>query len=351
MLNVTPSVWKQDGNTKSVSFNNNDPPDISPRVACFFMVDKASIEKAISVRYSLWGKRCHEFVIIANGVSRHGEHRLDNNTILVDIHYVIQTELQAFGWEIYDGNKTTGDHSLIPDYASFPEPDDERKVHLTLKSLYSWLFMSRRYFASTSNGMDTTKVDYIMKVDPDTYMIMDNYLAYLSHYYTPDQHAFIGRVFKTWNNYRDPFVTGLSVTLSRATATLLLFSASVEGEDKECSLQTFGDMTRYGEMEDYVLSQCLGSLGVYPSFTRDDKNRERFMHFSPDHHNGDSEEPEWYKAFTFTTSSPNSGCCSSDACAFHYVSLDRQNDTLVYDETLGSWHWETNTALRGVSAR
>ena len=41
----------------------------NPSVACFFMVDQKTIEKAMTVRYSHWGKRCTQFVIFSNGIS------------------------------------------------------------------------------------------------------------------------------------------------------------------------------------------------------------------------------------------------------------------------------------------
>ena len=31
----------------------------------------------------------------------------------------------------------------------------------------------------------------------------------------------------------------------------------------------------------------------------------------------------------------------NEACAFHYVDLDRQNDTLLWDDMFGLWHWKS----------
>ena len=31
----------------------------------------------------------------------------------------------------------------------------------------------------------------------------------------------------------------------------------------------------------------------------------------------------------------------NEACAFHYVDLDRQNDTLLWDDVFGLWHWKS----------
>ena len=31
----------------------------------------------------------------------------------------------------------------------------------------------------------------------------------------------------------------------------------------------------------------------------------------------------------------------NEACAFHYVDLDRQNDTLIWDDVFGLWHWKS----------
>ena len=54
-------------------------------------------------------------------------------------------------------------------YINFPSPKDETEQYLTLKSFYSWMYMTRKFGAT---------IDYTMKVDPDTYMLMENYLNY-----------------------------------------------------------------------------------------------------------------------------------------------------------------------------
>ena len=108
-------------------------------------------------------------------------------------------------------------------YINFPSPENETKQYLTLKSFYSWMYMTRKFGTTTS-------MDYIMKVDPDTYMLMDNYLNYLNEYYNPNQQVYVGRVFKTNGNHRDAFVTGLSAMLSHThtTAKLLLGKSTIQ---------------------------------------------------------------------------------------------------------------------------
>ena len=264
-----------------------------PTVACFFMVDQKSVEKAMAVRYSNWGKRCTNFVIISNGSNK--EEHIDDNTILVDIHYVMQLEFKARNITAIT-NRTR--------YINFPSPENETKQYLTLKSFYSWMYMTRKF--------GTTSIDYIMKVDPDTYMLMDNYLNYLNEYYNPNHQVYVGRVFKTNGNHRDAFVTGLSATLSHTTAKLLLDKSAIQKhEDRpynECSAETF---LHGGEADDHALSVCLSSMGIYPAYTRDDMGRERFLHFNPSEHVFDARnEPGWYKMFSFTPHLPRSGCCS-----------------------------------------
>lgn len=304
-----------------------------PSVACFFMVNQQSIENAVAVRYSNWAKKCSHFVIFANGVAGGGEQQLDGNTILVDIQQVIQLELMARGGNASSFNSTN--------FTTFPSPKDETKKFLTLKAFYSWMFMARRY---------SDRVDYIMKADPDTYMIMHNYLNYLGKYYSPGQNAYIGRVFKTNGDHHMPFVTGLSCTLSKTTAKLLLSASTVQknnvGVDdinihKDCSAEVF---LRGGEADDHSLAMCLSSQGIYPAYTRDELGRERFLHFNPwEHAYGDDKAPAWYRNFSFTPLRPRKACCSNDACAFHYVKPERQNDTLVWVE--GIWQWKSNDAV------
>ena len=246
-------------------------------------------------------------------------------------------------------------------YINFPRGNDETKRDLSLKSFYSWCYMARKFGDGSivSNDDDSVssssirqqqqqqqqqqKIDYIMKVDPDTYMIMNNYLQYLASHYHPSQHVYIGRVFKTNGNHNEPFVTGLSVTLSITTAQLAFVDKSrmKENEDLEhyeCTAEAF---MKGNAADDYILSRCLSSLGIYPAYTRDTFGRERFLHFNPsDHVYHTNEEPEWYKLYSFTPHNPRSGCCSNEACAFHYVDLKRMNDTLLWDEVFGVWHWQ-----------
>jgi len=341
-------------NEKSNSIDDHNHNPVIPTVACFFMVNQQSTEMAVSVRYSHWGKRCTHFVIVTNGGIVDGEQYIDKNTILVDVHRVIQLELEAWGatTNFFYGNHSgvlsnTTTIPKIPSYATFPPPDDEIKQNLGLKAFYSWMYMTRNY---------ASRVDYIMKVDPDTYMLMDNYLRYLAEYYKPTQHAYIGRVFK---GEHLAFVTGLSITLSRTTAQYLLSKSAIHKRNKksdehdnnsggydhhnypdECTAEQFEGN---GAVEDYSLSACLSSVGVFPSYTRDGLGRERFLHFDPSYHVLGSDEqqaPEWYRRFSFTPLRPRNMCCSDEACAFHYVYGGRQNDTLVWDTFFGWWHWK-----------
>jgi hypothetical protein len=360
-----------------------------PRVLCFFMVSRN-----LAVRYGIWGKRCAMFAITTNGLDEGegggGPQYLDNNTtILLDVQYIIREELLIRNWH-NSIHATEGRHA---GFITFPSPSQETKNHLSLKSFYAWIYLSRHY-SNNYTTADGPNIDYIMKVDPDTYMIMDNYLSYLHEYYTPQQHAYIGRVFKSEGNVNDPFVSGLSVTLSTATTSLLLSQSSIlqyvnidnnnnnnNNEDEtisttaattsggaankqehqqqsyECSAERF---VFGGAADDHTLSRCLMSLGIYPSYTRDDSGRhERFMHYSPTDHyptipsvstsnvlikydanDKKHEEPEWYAKFSWTPYSSKQGCCSSVACAFHYVGMDKQNSTLVWDKLFHTWHWE-----------
>jgi hypothetical protein len=180
-----------------------------------------------------------------------------------------------------------------------------------------------------------------MKADPDTYMLMDNYLRYLAEYHTPHHPVYIGRVFKTEGNMNDPFVTGLSTTLSKATLRLLLATSTIRSDHRdhhECSAERF----RHGrEADDHTLAQCLRSMGVYPAYTRDELGRELFLHFSPtQHYRGGDDEPRWHANFSFTPYGHDMGCCSQRACAFHYVGVEKQNSTLYWSDFTHAWHWK-----------
>lgn len=298
-----------------------------PRVGCFFMAGKSDFELALSVRYA-WGRKCTKFVIVTNGVA---SHRLDfeDRTTILDISSVIRAQLRQRGY--HSEGKNENKNSSLP-YTSFPSSLEETKSSLSLKSFYSWLAMADLF----ANGNDAADdMDFVMKADPDTYMLMDNYLSYLRRGFCSREHAHIGRVFRADGDFRRPYVSGLSVTLSRSTLLLFADSASIDGDERsKCAAE---DFVGQHEAEDYALSECLQSLGVYPAWTRDSEGRERFMHFSPSFHEisgGKRDSPSWYRRFSFGKALPP----SPEACAFHYVAQERQNDTLVY-EPGGSWYW------------
>jgi hypothetical protein len=97
-----------------------------PSVACFFMIRKETIDGAMSVRYSHWGKRCDHFVIFTNGVSGDGEMNLDSNTVLVDIHRVIESELRARRAMTTTGSDTV-DADAEPKFANILEAAEYSK--------------------------------------------------------------------------------------------------------------------------------------------------------------------------------------------------------------------------------
>ena len=81
--------------------------------------------------------------------------------------------------------------------------------------------------------------------------------------YKPTQQVYIGRVLKTQGNHHDPFVTGLSVTISSTTAQLLLSKSRIMKNTNlphhECAAESF---MHGGTADDYTLSVCLSSLGI-----------------------------------------------------------------------------------------
>ena len=325
-----------------------------PSVACFLMTSAKDFDYAVAVRYSIWGTRCAKFAIVTNNDldplgNANNPHqqpwlRMDEDTYILDISTIIQQELSRLNYPVVDGitSRAGGDKEHPLNYITFPAPDRETKDTLALKVFYSWLAMAN-IFLKDSN------IDYVMKVDHDTYMLMDNHLNYLQENFLPNQHAYIGRVFKADNDHHRPFVSGLSVTLSRATLQLFYQQASIDGTANKCSAKEFG--VWYRALEDFAMSECLQSLGVYPSHTRDEQGYERFFHFDPEMHRSSPIEafPEWYRKFSFGRGGDQqpTTCCSAETCAFHYVRRELQNDTLVYKATNdrhqqgGFWYWQS----------
>ena len=82
---------------------------------------------------------------------------------------------------------------------------------------------------------------------------------------------YLGRVFKHKESIN--FVAGTSITLSYRALEMMVEQFEKE-EIEECSPKSY---IKRKSAEDLATGTCLNKIGIFPSFTRDQQNREMFM--------------------------------------------------------------------------
>lgn len=202
---------------------------------------------------------------------------------------------------------------------------EEGYEHISSKSFRAWQAIYNKYVLRSD-----APPDFILKTDTDTYILGKNLLRYLRRF-DPALPHYVGKQMINQNGV--PFVAGTAIILSQA-ALSKFYEASSEQVD-HCMK---ADFDAFGPAEDLALSTCLKHLGIFPQYTRDEDGRERFMVFNPESLHSDQELPGWYKTFSFNTF-VGPGCCSDEAIAFHYTSVDQLSDK----EPLfshGEWTWK-----------
>jgi len=205
---------------------------------------------------------------------------------------------------------------------------------ISAKSFCAWHFMFDKY---VNNIPRSKRADFIVKADTDTYIIGPNMRHYLSQF-DPGSLYYIGR--KLVNQRGQAFVAGTAIILS--AATLQLFVNANLADLKFCAFKQFRS---HRQAEDLALSRCLKTLGVHPHGTQDDTGAERFMVLSPDVMRlggSNSGFPKWYLRYSANTKL-GPGCCSTEAIAFHYVSLAELSLRLIFAND--TWLWQNISAV------
>ena len=194
---------------------------------------------------------------------------------------------------------------------------------LAQKSFRAWELMFSKY--------SKLQVDFIMKLDLDTYIIADNLDKYIERF-DPDEPHYIGRQLVDTGK---EFVAGAAIILSRAT--LHHFMNATRRPSSACSRHRFASIGA----EDLALGICLKELGIYPHNTRDVLGRERFMIFNPSEmkHRPKHSKDDWYQEFAFN-SEYGLGCCSSEAITFHRVGIQDMSKRIRYTSR-GQWQFQT----------
>ena len=143
---------------------------------------------------------------------------------------------------------------------------DSEAIHLNTHNLNSWEAL-HEVVSHTAKDGDIERYDWFLKVEEDTFLIVENLLYYLSVYNSSLPHYF-GNPYQKWGSTYN--AGGPGYVLSR-TALRKLHNQLVKGH-----------CPKSGSTEDLTLGSCLEEIGVAPQDTRDALGRARFLMYQPE---------------------------------------------------------------------
>ena len=149
--------------------------------------------------------------------------------------------------------------------------------------------------------------DWFIKVDDDTYLIVEN-LRHLLSKYQPDEPHYFGRHFKTYGGYCSG---GAGYVFSRQTLRVF---AELLKDTSLCPKDSWA--------EDLEVGRCLAKKGIHPGDSRDSLGRKTFHPFPPEHHLIPGFVPKdfWIYSYDFHPYKDGPDCCSDHSITFHYIS-------------------------------
>ncbi|XP_043272134.1 glycoprotein-N-acetylgalactosamine 3-beta-galactosyltransferase 1-like [Venturia canescens] len=154
------------------------------------------------------------------------------------------------------------------------------------------------------------EVEWFVKADDDTYVIVEN-LRHMLSSYDPMSPLYFGCRFKPFAK-QGYMSGGAGYVLSKEG--LRKFVEEALPDNSTCR----GDA---GGAEDVEMGICLENVGVKAMDTRDPDGRGRFFPFDPEQHliPGYLNGLDWYWEYVYYPSVNNYDCCSESAISFHYV--------------------------------
>uniref|UniRef100_A0A914XNB7 N-acetylgalactosaminide beta-1,3-galactosyltransferase n=1 Tax=Plectus sambesii TaxID=2011161 RepID=A0A914XNB7_9BILA len=150
--------------------------------------------------------------------------------------------------------------------------DESRFINVfqELKDGYDHLWPKTQAALRYINKHYADDFDWFLKADDDTYVIIENLRKFLSRF-NKSAHHYSGHRLK-YELVHGHNSGGSGYIMSRSTLKLLV------------SLLPNKTICPGGWAEDKEVARCLANVGIYPTDTLDDKNRDRFVHMHPAHY-------------------------------------------------------------------
>ncbi|XP_023340858.1 glycoprotein-N-acetylgalactosamine 3-beta-galactosyltransferase 1 [Eurytemora carolleeae] len=238
------------------NFNKHKSPI---RLLCLILTQPSSLKDRGQAVFDTWGSRC---------------------TFL----YFLSTE------------STEGDHGLPI-------------LHNTAQETYGNLWSKTKYGFQFAQEHLIEQIDWVMKADDDTYVIMENLHQMLSKH-DPEEPTFFGGHFSALVD-QGYMSGGAGYILSRKAVELVVTKAF----PNETLCRASDDGT-----EDVEMGWCLSKIGVKPTMSRDSKkNEETFFPL----HVWDMmtvKNDSWLYSYMSRKPTLGFACCSEYPISFHYIS-------------------------------
>lgn len=261
-LNSTKPFHQKEDDVSVVDSTVADELKEKVRVLCFVMTTPDQhLWKAIHAK-NTWGPRCNEFLIMST--------ERDNNIGTIAL------------------NSTSGEWGKIKEAFAY--------IH--------------RYHMHN--------IDWVLKVEDDTYVVVEN-LRYMLYPYTSTDSIIFGYK-KQSPDIRQGYMSKKAYAISKAAINKIVEVGSVDAE--KCRPDDQGG-------EEYELGKCLENLQVYAGDSRDEKGKGRFFPRDPESHISPEKptDPERYYP-----EEDGQDCLSEYAVSFSEVPTDRfySFDYLLY---------------------
>merc|ERR1712106_811111 len=225
---------------------------------------------------------------------------------------LVMTQPKNYKTKAYQVYKTWGKRCTYVEFITSEADPDLPTIVSPSKEEYGQIWGKTKFGFKTAYEKYYDKVDWVMKADDDTYVILEN-LRYLLSSYNHSDPIWFGFEFKVI--VKDGYMSGgagyvLSKEALRRFNEIALPNATIcEQSD--------------GGSEDVNMGNCLKGVGVVSTDSRDNFGRFRFLPFTPDNHIGQREwnsQGFWYWAYIKYPENTGMHCCSDLAISFHYVS-------------------------------